>query len=259
MDDEEKKEEATLTPRQRMRQYLLQKNPDAQYDDENETDIDDMMTYTSQLDKKHSKMTEANKRLAEAINRDPAVGAFIAAITSGKSPSYAAARYLGRDFLSADPDSDDYNEIVKAEAERQEEIDRTRKQQEEFDANLEKSEVNFEAFAKENGMDEKAFEKYFQDVYHVLLNPIMAGDYTPEVLQRLKKAIDYDVAVADAEAAGRAAGRNEKILAQKFGTDKENIMPSLAGKTRNNDIPDREQSVFIPRQSVLERGRKNQL
>ena len=35
MDDEEKKEEATLTPRQRMHKNLLQKNPDAHYDDEN--------------------------------------------------------------------------------------------------------------------------------------------------------------------------------------------------------------------------------
>lgn len=252
----------TPTPRERLRNYMKSKKPDTVYndDDTDDTDLNDMLDYTSALDEKHTQMTQSNKRLAEAINRDPAVGAFLAAIVEGKSPSYAAARYLGRDFLEADPDSDEFAEIVKAEEERQADVERTRKQQQEFDTNLEKSETAFDNFARENGMDETAFEAFFKEVYAVLLNPIMAGNYTPEVLDRLKKAMDYDAAVADAEQVGRAAARNEKIITKRFGGDEATAMPSLAGKVRNSvDTPSGVNDLYIPRESVLDKGRRNKI
>lgn len=157
---------------------------------------------------------ESQNRFAEALTQDPRLAQVMADIIGKKRGSGAAlARYFGKDFLSTEEGSPEYEELVKAEEERMADLERSRASQKEFDANIEKSLPVLDEFARENGMEN--CDAFLDEVYAKILEPIFSGNYTKEVLQMLYKALNYDTDVNEAFTAGNVKGKNERIEAMK--------------------------------------------
>ena len=148
------------------------------------------------------------KRFGEAIEKDPRFAQVISDVASGKRNAGAAlARYFGKDFLSADEGSDAYNEIMQAEKERMDDLEKSLERSKKYEQNVEKSMPLLESKCKEAGVDLNAF---LDKVWEQVVYPISEGNYDV-IFDVLQKGFSYDKDVNDAMAAGETKGRNTRI------------------------------------------------
>lgn len=118
---------------------------------------------------------ESQNRFAEVLTKDPRLAQVLADVIAKKRGAAASlARYFGKDLLSAEEGSPEYEELAKAEEERMAELERGKASQREFDANIERSLPVMEEFAKENGMEN--CDAFLDEVYAKILEPVFSGD-----------------------------------------------------------------------------------
>lgn len=187
---------------------------------------------------------EQNERLASMLESDPRLAQMLADIIDGKRGAHSAvARYFGRGFMGVDEDSPEFEEIMLADEERKNEVMRLANDRREYEANLEASMPVIEAFCKNRGYDPSDF---MDNVWEMLIFPIMAGKYTDDVCMALDHAITYEKDVEDAFIAGDIKGRNSNIRRMKedFGDGLPKGMSSVA--------PDIERKR--PRNSLIEKA-----
>lgn len=201
INEETKATPPTPTKRQAYVDYMKSRNND--FDDSDEEGMyGDMLDYRKRND-------ESQEKMAEMLSSDPRLAQVLSDMANGKRGAAASfARYFGKDFLSAEEGSEEYEEIANAEKERKEELDAMNKRKSDYDANIEKSGEVLDAFAKEKGID---IDKFLDDAYSKLLEPIFMGAYTKDVLEMLNKALNYDKDVEDSFESGKVAGQNQNI------------------------------------------------
>lgn len=160
---------------------------------------------------------DQKKRLADAIEADPRLGQMLADMVDGKRNAHSAmARYFGRSFMNVDEESPEFEEILMADEERREEIERIMNDRREYESNLEASRPMIEDFCNQKGYEPADF---LELAWERLLLPILSGNYTQDVCIALDNALNYEQDVEDAFAAGNIKGRNTGIqrMRQDFG------------------------------------------
>lgn len=159
---------------------------------------------------------EEKQKLVDAINQDPRIAGLLSDIVSGKrSAAGSLARYFGKDFLSAEEGSQEYNDIMAAEEERKKETERMAENERLYRENIDKSVPVIEKFCADKGI---STDEFLENVWDKMISPIMQGIYTEELLTMLDNAINYESDVKDAMAAGEVKGRNTNI--NKMRSDK---------------------------------------
>ena len=173
------------------------------YDPEDEEGSSDMlMGYIG-------KTNEQTKKLADALAKDPKLAQMLSDIVNGKrNASGALARYFGKDFLSAEEGTPEFEELTKAEEERKAEIEATDASKKEYDDNVEKSMPEVESFCSEKGYP---VDEFLGKMWDRLIGPIFSGNYSREICELIDRAFNYDKDVADAMSAGEVKGRNTNI------------------------------------------------
>lgn len=152
---------------------------------------------------------EGTARLTEAMKKEPRFAQVLIDIANGKRGAHAAlARYFGKDFLTAEEGTPEYDEIMAAEDERLAEMEASAKARDDYKANFEASVPVIEAFCKEKAYD---YDDFREKIWNEVALPIMEGRYTREFLELLDKAMSYDKDVKDAFAAGEVKGGNANI------------------------------------------------
>lgn len=152
---------------------------------------------------------DERQKLTDAIAADPRVASLLADIVSGKrSAAGSLARHFGKDFLSAEEGTQEYDDIMKAEEERRAEMESIAENERLYKTNIEQSLPVIKAFCEKNGKDEDAF---LNEIWERMVHPIMQGLYTEELLTMFDKAMSYDKDVDDAMKAGEVKGRNTNI------------------------------------------------
>lgn len=182
---------------------------------------------------------DSRGRMAEALNKDPRLAQVFADVAGGKrGAADAFVRYFGKDFLSAEEGSPEYEAIAAAEKERKEEMDKISARGKEYETNIAESEPKIKAWAESKGYD---MDEFLEKVWEKVVNPIVSGIYTEELLDLLDKGMNYDKDTADAMEAGKVAGRNEKI--ERMREEREgdgmpknvgNGTPAESGKKKEN-------------------------
>ncbi|MDR1883070.1 MAG: hypothetical protein LBR26_09880 [Prevotella sp.] len=199
---------APLKGRARLMDYLKSNSPDMSFESDDDA-IDHILD-------QYGRVNDTSNSLAEGVRKNPRNAALIQSIMGGKNIVPEIVKMYGKSALELDPDSEEFQEIVKAEDERiKEEADkfeRTAKQQQEFDDNTRASEAVFQEFAEKNGMDDTQFMEFMQWAYDTIYAPAFSGIYSMDGLEALKKAYDYDADVDSAIQAGEAKGRTQKIV-----------------------------------------------
>ena len=192
----------------------------------------------------HLKMNnEQNEKLAMALERDPRLAQMLADMIEGKRNAHTAmARYFGNSILNVTEDSPEFEEMLRADEERRNEVMRAAADLKEYEKNLDESRAVIEAFCKERGYDAADF---MNEVWEKLVMPILSGNYSHDVCVALEHALNYEKDVEDAFAAGDIKGRNTNIrrLQQDFGDGMPKGMNSVAPETaprrrRNSLIED---------------------
>ena len=181
--------------------YMRGVNPD--FSDEDEDSMyDDMLSYRKGND-------ESRRKISEMLSENPQLAQVLSDIANKKRGAGAAfARYFGKDMLNAEEGTPEWEEIQQAEKERNEELLSLRKRGADYEANIEASKPVLDEFGKENGLD---IDKFLDEAYSRIIEPIFLGKYDKELLGRLRNALAYEGDVEASFNAGKAAGRNERI------------------------------------------------
>lgn len=184
-----------------------------------------------------------NERLAEVLESDPRLAQMLLDMINGKrNAASAVARYFGRSFVELDENSPEYQDMLRADEERQLEAARISNDREEYEANLRESQPVIEAFCQERGYDPSDF---MDNVWERIIFPIMAGKYTADVCTALDHALTYDKDVEDAFAAGDIKGRNTNIMRmrEEFGDGlpkgMSSVAPAARQRRRRNSLLDK--------------------
>lgn len=150
-----------------------------------------------------------NRKISETLAENPEFAQAMAEVVNGRSSGATAlARYFGRDFLSAEEGTPEYEELMNADKAWKEERDAARKAAEEFDKAMEKSQEEINAYCAAKGIDPDEYQDRIEAEFIV---PIFSGNIDAALLAKLDKAMDYDKDTEDAFAAGEVKGRNENI------------------------------------------------
>ena len=95
---------------------------------------------------------EQRNKLAEALQQDPRLAQMLADIVNKKrGAGNAMARYFGKDLLTAEEGTPEYDDILAAEEERKQEMEAMEASKKEYNDNLEKSMPIVEGWCQEKG------------------------------------------------------------------------------------------------------------
>lgn len=190
----------------------------------------------------YNRNEEQKKILADAINNDPRLASVLSDIVAGKrSGANALVRYYGRDFLSAEEGTPEYDDIVAAEEERKKDAESRAAREEEYKKNIDESTPIIEEFCKSKGYK---VDDFLNDVWDKVAAPILSGKYTTELLAMLDKGFNYDNDVNDAMKAGEVKGRNENVNKLRNDQIGDGMPTGLGTKTKETRKPARSNSIL---------------
>ena len=184
-----------------------------------------------------------NDSLRNMLESDPRLAQMMLDMMHGKrSATGAVARYFGRSLVELDENSPEYQEMLRADEERQMEAARMAGDREEYENNLRESQPVIEAFCQQRGYDPSVF---MDSVWDKVVFPILAGKYTVDVCTALDHALSYEKDVEDAFAAGNIKGRNTNIMRMKeeFGDGlpkgMTSVAPAIEQRRKRNSLIDK--------------------
>lgn len=193
------------TKRSELQAMLGEEIPDYNADDD-EVSAEQLMAYI-----KEGK--DQKGRLADALKEDPRLAQVLADVVGKKRGAGASfARYFGKDLISAEEGTPEYDELLAAEEERKKELEAADVSRKEYEDNLNASMPILEKWCEENGEDKEAFLDY---IWENIISPIYSGKYTAELCDLIFKGKSYDKDTTDAMAAGEVKGRNANINKMK--------------------------------------------
>ena len=99
-----------------------------------------------------------------------------------------------------------------------------------------------EQFCKKKGYE---VDDFLDKVWDWVASPILSGRYTPELLEMMDKAFNYDTDVSDALKAGEVKGRNENV--NKMRNDKigDGLPTGLGTNTKQTKKPKQKQETIL--------------
>lgn len=221
----------TPTKRDQLRTLLADEIPGYNEDDD-ESSAEMLMGYINGN-------KEQRNKLAEALQQDPRLAQMLADIVNKKrGAGNAMVRYFGKDLLTAEEGTPEYDDILAAEEERKQEMEAMEASKKEYNDNLEKSMPIVEGWCQEKGYD---IGEFLDKVWTNVISPIMSGSYSREICDFLDKGLNYDKDTKDAMAAGVVQGRNENInkLKEERGDGLPKGITSVSGnpnKRKRNSI-----------------------
>ena len=183
---------------------------------------------------------ESQRMLLDYLERDPRLAQLFLDLVNGKRNAHSAvARYYGRSLMEPEEGTLEYEDMMSADEERQQEAVRLANDRKEYEENLSVSLPVIEDFCREHGYDP---EEFMDNVWEEIVFPIMSGRYTREVCTALDHALTYEKDVEDAFAAGDIKGRNTNIqrMKQDFGDGLpkgvSSVSPVVEPKRKRNSL-----------------------
>lgn len=152
-----------------------------------------------------------HEKFMVAVENDPDFGAALSDILKGETARIALARAYGPDAFTAVEGDPDYEAMGNAYNSAKERIAKKKEMAGTIAKNQEMSVNEITTWMEEKGYDDAGIQarlKKMDEIRQDFLN----DKITKQHLELIDKAMDFDQAVANAEQAGKVAGRNEKIV-----------------------------------------------
>lgn len=216
--------------RQRLADRYRASHPDLNMDDEN-TDIyglasDELDSY----DKDRAARADVDGKMNKLFGDNPNAAKIFIGWANGQDPVENLLELYGDDLVEA-LQSQEGKEKFKGALEkwrkgRQADEEHTKK----YDENMAQSARNLIAFADANGLSDEQLKPIVDKAWQ-MGSDIAEGLYTPELLEMVYKAGNYDSAVADAREEGRVTGKNENIRRElRKSKPATNLPPTTGGQ-----------------------------
>ena len=232
---EQNDERVQKTPRELLREKLLQYYPDRRV--ETDDDLFDLLCeYDSQISSCYDRLKDGQLKLAYLFNENPRVGAFISDVVSGDDALLACVRHFGRELLESRDDFDTLDRIRREDMIYRERRMQQRKMEEERERNWERSERIIAAFKTQNGLSDEAFDRFLEEVYD-LVESIFMGKFSMRTLGLLYRGINYESDMMQAEMNGEVRGKNQRILLERERAAGDSL-PSLHNRTSVGGMDD---------------------
>ncbi|MDR0768709.1 MAG: hypothetical protein LBE71_02215 [Dysgonamonadaceae bacterium] len=208
-------------------------NPDLQDEPDEDTLHDFHGSRYAELEEKYGKLNEPNTRMAEAVAKDPRLAASFSMLVDEKNPKslpYAIGSIYGKEWLDGDLDEFEagYQENLKRLAE-------SKKLQEKAQENIKEYEATMMQYVKDNELTEDQASEIHNGIMQLADNLLM-GIIPVELIDLVRKGLNYEKDVQEAADTGFVEGKNEAVNAKLKKPDATSL-PDLgngsgAGKNR---------------------------
>lgn len=185
------------------------KYPDEQFDDDEQLFgriNDDYDQYDSEL----AGYKEREGKFSDMFLADPRSARLMMGWKDGDDPAVALIRLYGDDIKEAIDDPEKQEAIAAANKEYMERVAQEKQYEDEYSANLEQSLTLLEKAQKEKGLSDEQIDDAMAWFIGVAKDA-MLGKFSPETIEMIIKAQNYDNDVAQAGEEGEIRGKNTKV------------------------------------------------
>lgn len=204
----------TPSANERWKAGIRSKHPDRSFENDDDFYQASMEGYDAEHEKVKS-MAQANKSLADKMASDPKAAAALAEFMEGKPLPVALKKYFTDEELSMAEGEEGYEDYLQAVKERTERDASNKAMQAEYEANLEASAETTREFATEKGMSDEQFDQFMETAISKLIEPLLKGNVSREMLDILFKGMNYESDLAVTADTNYKRGKNEKIIESK--------------------------------------------
>lgn len=188
---------------------LQSKYPDEQFDDDEQLFgriNDEYDEYDSRL----AGYEEREGKFSDMFTSDPRSARLMMGWKDGDDPAVALIRLYGDDIKDALDDPEKQEAIAEANKEYMERVAKERQYEEEYSANLVESLTLLEKAQQERGLSDEQIDDAMAWFIGVAKDAMM-GKFSPETIEMIIKAQNYDNDVAQAGEEGEVRGKNAKV------------------------------------------------
>ncbi len=228
--------------RDMLRERLSKKHPDKSFDDD-EVFAGQVSDDYDDYDKRLAEYQKNEQAVGDMFATDPRATTFLMEWKDGNDPIVALVRALGKDAVEAADDPERQEEIAKANKEYIERINKSKELDKEYESNLQESLQTLADVQQQNGWTDNQIDAAFQQLFKIVDDAIM-GKFSPETLQLVMNAQNYDQDVATAQQEGEVKGRNAKIEEKLRKAKSGDGTPQLNGKNGKVQRTPSQQSIF---------------
>lgn len=158
---------------------------------------------------------QANQQLLGAFEENPELQAVVKDMTqNGKSFLEALHAHVDIDSLNVQPGDENYEEVVRAKVNRENQKKEQEKRIQELRSNQEKTIANSVEFVKEHKLT-KADESTFFNQIDKIISDLNNGLVSKETFEVFKKGMAYEKDVKSAKEVGEIAGKNTAVIIKK--------------------------------------------
>lgn len=194
---------------------IRNKYPDKQYEND-EAYFGQINDDYDEYDKKVGDLTAANEdykkresAFSDLFAKDPRSANYLMRWKDGEDPAIALVREYGDDVMEIIKDPARQEEVAAANKEFAARVAKEKELEGQYNDNLKQSIAMLDEFASQ-GMDDDQIDEIMKD-YITLATDALQGKFTKEGFDMIRKAKNFDSAVANANEEGVVRGRNEKI------------------------------------------------
>ena len=201
--------EVKKSKRDMLKERLSKKYPDKNFDDDEEFAgqiSDDYDAYDKEMDG----YKKSEQALSDMFASDPRSASFLMDWKEGSDPVIALVKRFGTDIADAVNDPERLEEMKKANQEYLDRVAKSKESEEKYKKNLKKSLKAIADAQEQNGWSDEQVDGAMQNLFKILDDAI-DGNITPDVLQMMMNAQNYDKDIASAQQEGEVRGRNAKI------------------------------------------------
>ncbi len=188
---------------------LRNKYPEEQFEDDEQL-FGRINEQYAQYDNELAGYKEREGKFSDMFTSDPRSARLMMGWKDGDDPAIALIRLYGEDIKEAIDDPDKQEAIAEANKEYMERVAKERQYEEEYSANLVESLTLLENVQQERGLSDEQIDDAMAWFIGVAKDAMM-GKFSPETIEMIIKAQNYDNDVAQAGEEGEVRGKNAKV------------------------------------------------
>lgn len=188
---------------------LRNKYPEEQFEDDEQL-FGRINEQYAQYDNELAGYKEREGKFSDMFTSDPRSARLMMGWKDGDDPAIALMRLYGKDLKEAIDDPDKQEAIAEANKEYMERVAKERQYEEEYSANLVESLTLLENVQQEKGLSDEQIDDAMAWFIGVAKDAMM-GKFSPETIEMIIKAQNYDNDVAQAGEEGEVRGKNAKV------------------------------------------------
>lgn len=201
--------ETIKSKREQTLERMRGRYPEEQFDDDEQLFgriNDDYEQYDNEL----AGYKEREGKFSDLFTSDPRSARLMMEWRDGEDPAVALVRLYGQDIKDAIDDPEKQEAIAEANKEYMERVAQEKRYEDEYGKNLEQSLKLLEKAQKERGLSDEQIDDAMAWFIGVAKDA-MIGKFSPETIEMIIKAQNYDNDVAQAEEEGEVRGKNAKV------------------------------------------------